>query len=307
MGNVLPKPLRGIVPPMITPLAGPDTLDLAGLERLVEHILSGGVDGLFILGTTGEAPALSYRLRRELVAHTCRLVNGRVPVLVGITDCSQSGSVEVACAAANAGAGALVLAPPYYFGASQAELTGYFERLIAQLPLPVFLYNQPGNTRHVIGTEMVRRLADLPAVLGVKDSSLDMIYFHKLVRLFNDRPEFTLLVGPEELMVEAVLLGGNGGMCGGANIYPNLYVDAYRAAAAGDLELANRLHRRIIDISATVYRVAQDESGYLRGLKCAVSLKGICGDFMAEPMRSFGEADRAEVRRRMIAVDLLEA
>src|SRR5580765_8543312 len=105
MDNVLPKPLRGIVPPMITPLAGRDTLDLAGLERLVEHILAGGVDGLFVLGTTGEAPALSYRLRRELVTHTCRLVNGRIPVLVGITDCSQSGSVEVACAAASAGAG----------------------------------------------------------------------------------------------------------------------------------------------------------------------------------------------------------
>src|SRR4051794_23431837 len=91
----LPKPLRGIVPPMITPLLGPDTLDSAGLERLIEHILAGGVDGLFILGTTGEAPALSYRLRGELIAGACRLAGGRVPVLVGITDSSRSGSVEV--------------------------------------------------------------------------------------------------------------------------------------------------------------------------------------------------------------------
>jgi len=307
MGKPLRTPLRGIVPPMITPLLGPDTLDSAGLERLVEHILAGGVDGLFILGTTGEAPALSYRLRVELITRTCRLVGSRVPVLVGITDCSQSGSMEIACAAANAQAAALVLAPPFYFPASQAELTGYFERLIAQLPLPVFLYNQPGNTRHVIGTELARRLAELPAVLGIKDSSLDMIYFHKLIRLFRDRPEFTLLVGPEELMVEAVLLGGHGGMCGGANICPSLYVDAYRAAAAGDLQRANRLQQRIIDISATVYRVAQDESSYLRGLKCAVSLKGICGDFMAEPIQAFGEADRAEVRRRMVAAGLVDA
>ncbi len=307
MDHKVPTPLRGIVPPMITPLLGPDTLDNGGLERLVEHILAGAVDGLFILGTTGEAPALSYRLRAELIARTCRLVNGRVPVLVGITDCSHDGSITIACAAASAGAAAVVLAPPFYFGASQAELTGYFERLIAELPMPVFLYNQPGNTGHVIGTEMARRLADLPAVLGLKDSSLDMMYFHKLVRLFRDRPEFTLLVGPEELMIEAVLLGGHGGMCGGANISPNLYVDAYRAASTGDLQRANRLHQRIIDISATVYRVAPDESSYLRGLKCAVSLKGICGDFMAEPIQAFGETERSEVRRRMIAVQLLEA
>jgi 4-hydroxy-tetrahydrodipicolinate synthase len=307
MCHPIPKPLRGIVPPMITPLLAADTLDSAGLERLVEHILTGGVEGLFILGTTGEAPALSYRLRGELIASVCRLVDGRVPVLVGITDCSQSGSLDIACAAANAGAAALVVAPPFYFGASQAELTGYFERLISQLPLPVFLYNQPGNTRHVIGTEMARRLADMPAVLGIKDSSLDMMYFQRLARLFRDRPEFTLLVGPEELLVEAVLLGGHGGICGGANICPNLYVDAYRAAAAGDLETANRLHQRIIDISATVYRVTQDESSYLRGLKCAVSLKGVCGDFMAEPIQPFGDADRAEVRRRMVAARLLEA
>src|SRR5678815_760295 len=80
------QPLRGIVPPMITPLRDRDTLDHDGLEKIIEHLLAGGVSGLFILGTTGEGPSLGYRLRREVIEHTCRLVNGRVPVLVGITD-----------------------------------------------------------------------------------------------------------------------------------------------------------------------------------------------------------------------------
>src|SRR5947209_12413291 len=83
-----PRPLSGIVPPMITPLQGPDQLDEAGLERLIEHMLVGGVHGLFVLGSSGEAPHLSYRLRRELIERTCRQVAGRVPVLVGITDTS---------------------------------------------------------------------------------------------------------------------------------------------------------------------------------------------------------------------------
>ena len=80
------SPLTGIVPPLVTPLRARDELDVAGLEKLIEHILAGGVSGLFILGTTGEGPSLSYRLRREFIGRVCRQVNNRVPVLVGITD-----------------------------------------------------------------------------------------------------------------------------------------------------------------------------------------------------------------------------
>jgi hypothetical protein len=109
----LPRPLRGIVPPMITPLRDRDELDVPGLERLIEHILAGGVHGLFILGTSGEAPSLSYRLRRELVDRVCRQVAGRVPVLVGITDTSFVEALHLARHAAAAGAQAVVTSTPY--------------------------------------------------------------------------------------------------------------------------------------------------------------------------------------------------
>ena len=82
----LPAPLRGIIPPMITPLSDRDTLDMVGMHRLVEHMLAGGVHGLFLLGTTGEGPSLSYRLRCQVIDCVCEHVAGRVPVLVGITD-----------------------------------------------------------------------------------------------------------------------------------------------------------------------------------------------------------------------------
>src|SRR6201995_4303684 len=102
-------PLTGIIPPMITPLRDRDELDIAGLERLIEHILAGGVHGLFILGTTGEGPSLSYPLRRELIQRVCKQVNHRVPVLAGITDTSFVESVNVARAAAESGATAIVV------------------------------------------------------------------------------------------------------------------------------------------------------------------------------------------------------
>src|SRR3990172_9414524 len=116
----LPQPLRGIVVPLVTPLAARDQLDLPGLARLVEHVIGGGVHGVFLLGTCGEGPSLSHSLRRELVDHVCRQVQGRVPVLVGIADTSYGESVALAKHATQAGADALVFAPPYYYPVEQS-------------------------------------------------------------------------------------------------------------------------------------------------------------------------------------------
>jgi len=190
----LPRPLRGVVPPMITPLEGPDRLSIEGLERLIEHILGAGVNGLFILGTTGEAPALSYRTRREVVERTCRQVAGRVPVLVGITDTAFGESVDMACHARAAGAQAVVASAPFYYPATQSELLDYFENLSTRLPLPTFLYNAPTNTHHFFEPRTVQRIAQLPNIVGLKDSSANMIYYHSVQELLSDRPAFTRLV-----------------------------------------------------------------------------------------------------------------
>jgi len=303
----LPAPLRGVITAMITPLLNRDTLDEAGVERLVAHLIGGGVHGLFVLGTTGEAPSLSYETRRKLIERTCRQAAERVPVIVGITDTSYTESLCLGRFAADCGAQAAVVAVPFYFSASQRELLGYLQRLVADLPLPVLLYNAPSNAHHVLAPETVRKLSELPNVRGIKDSGFQMMYFHQLVHLFRDRPDFSLLVGPEELMAEAVLLGGHGAMCGGSNIDPRIYVDMYNAAAAGNLEALRPLHRRAMQISSTVYRVTLEDSSVFRCLKCAVSLKGICGDTMAEPFEPLGPAEREMVRRHMIAAGLLES
>ncbi len=286
---------------MITPLSGPDALDLPGLEKLVEHILSGGVHGLFILGTTGEGPALSYRLRHELVERVCKQIHSRVPVLVGVTDTSFTESIRLAEHAARQGADAIVAAPPYYFDANQAELFRYFQQLATSAPLPVYLYNAPAYTGHSLAVETVRDLARIPGILGLKDSSGSMVYFHLLQDALRDRPDFTLLVGPEELMAEAVLLGGNGGICGGANYFPHLHVQLFNAAAAGNLPEVNRLQRRVMRASASFYHVTSHPSAYLAGMKCVLSLLGICNDILTEPFRSFGTEERDEVRRRLAA------
>ena len=291
------KPLRGIIPPMITPLKDNDTLDVEGLKRLIEHILSGGVHGLFILGTTGESVSLSYKLRHELVARVCSQVAKRVPVLVGITDTTISESFLLADKAAESGADAVVSAPPYYFALGQSELIEYYEHLTKRLPLPLFLYNMPSHTKVYFEPDTVRTIAENPCIVGLKDSSANSVYFQLLLNAMKDNPDFTLLLGPEEATAEVVLMGGHGGVSGGANMFPRLYVDMYNAAFKKDLKALLPLQERILQICTTIYKVGRFDSSYLKGVKCVLSILGICDDFMAEPFHKFRESEREIIKQ----------
>jgi dihydrodipicolinate synthase/N-acetylneuraminate lyase len=287
---------HGIIPPMVTPLRDRDTLDEAGLDRLIEHILAGGVHGLFILGTTGEGPSLSYRLRKELIERTCRQVKGRVPVLVGITDTAFTESVQVARWSADAGADAVVVAPPYYLPEGQPELQEYLSHLVPELPLPLFLYNMPALTKVSFEIETVRRAMDDPRIIGLKDSSGNMTYFHRAAGLLKHRPDWSLLMGPEELLADAVFAGGHGGVNGGANAFPKLYVKLYQAARSADLARVRALHAQVMLVSDNLYRVGRHPSAIIKGLKCALSLLEVCEDFMAEPFHRFHDPERQRVR-----------
>ena len=140
-------PLKGIIPPMITPLLENGGLDVVGLHNLITYLLGGGIHGIFLLGTTGEGPSLDHQLRKQLISEACTIVNKKVPVLVGITDTSFEESLELANHAEKAGADILVVAPPYYFPISQNEMQDYLEKLAPKLPLPFLLYNMPSCTK----------------------------------------------------------------------------------------------------------------------------------------------------------------
>ena len=297
-------PLSGIVPPIVTPLRGRDALDVAGLERVLEHIIAGGVSGLFILGTTGEGPSLSYRLRREFIERVCRQVNGRVAVLVGITDTAFMESLHLARHAAQWGADAVVAAPPYYLPEAQPELLEWIQHLVPELPLPLFLYNMPSLTKVSFELETVRRAMDHPRVLGLKDSSGNMIYFHRLIGLLSYRPDWSLLIGPEELLLDATLAGGHGGVNGGAQVDPQLLVGLYDATIRGDNATVERLQERLTKLGE-IYRVGRHASTVIKGVKCALNLLGVCAGEMAEPFRAFKEPERRKVERTLIELGLL--
>lgn len=294
---MLQMPLRGIIPPLVTPLLDNDKLDEKGLEKLIEHVIAGGVHGIFILGTTGEFASLSHHLRKELIQKSCRLVDGRVPVLVGISDSAFIESLNLAECAAENGADAVVLTPPYYFSSGQPELLEYLKRIMKHIPLPTFIYNMPVHTKVNFAPETVKRAAEIHGIIGMKDSSGRLSYFNQIRYLMKDDfPDFTFLLGPEEILSEFVVMGGHGGVNGGANLFPDLYVALYKASVEKDFEKINHLQQKVMDISTSLYSIGHFGSSLIKGLKCALSVEGICSDFMAEPFHRFKEPEREKVK-----------
>ena len=302
-----PPRFHGIIPPIATPLAAPDQLDIPALERLIEHLILGGVHGLFVLGSTGEAPSLSPALRRSVITESIRITQGRIPVLVGITDTSLTESIALAAFAADKGAAAVVAAPPFYFPITPSDLDRYYAALAAAVPLPLFLYNMPAFTKVPVSLATAERALQNPRIIGIKDSSADMIQVHGLLQLASQRPDWSVFVGHEQLTAEAVLLGAHGGINAGANLLPAFYASLYNAAAAGDLATVRALQPKAVQIASLLYSVGPPATSLVRGVKGTLALLGICSDLMAEPLHAFSDPERAELRRRMLLCGLTPA
>lgn len=296
-------PLQGVVPPMVTPLDARQRVDFEGLERLIEHIVGGGVHGLFILGTTGEAAALDDDVRRDLVKRTCALVAGRVPVLVGVTSTRVAESVRMARVAADCGATAAVISAPFYLPLEQQELVDYVQSVVTQAPLPFYLYNIPQLTKTAYEPATVLRLSELPNVIGVKDSSGDLNYLQQLQKRVR-RPDWSFFVGTESQLAEAVMSGSHGCVGGGANLDPKLFVSLYAAARAGDLDRIATLQARLMMLDR-IYRLASGTGSIIRGLKCALRCLGVCGDTMGAPLRACTATERRTIEQYLEELGLM--
>ena len=287
--------LKGIIVPMVTPLKKDGAIDFESTGRIVRHLVSGGVHGIFVLGTTGESQCLSAGQKEEFITAVGSEINGRIPYLVGVTDTSLGSVLELSRIAKNAGACGVVSTPPYYYTPSQSEIRNWFLSLAEGQDLPLYMYNMPSHVKVQIEPKTVYALASHPNIRGLKDSSHNMTYFQTLSYLTAEEKDFSLFVGPEEQTAQAVLLGAAGGVNGGANMFPELYVNIYNAALNSDLDKVKRLQKIILRISAEVYSVG----GYLSGLKAAMEVLGLCGRTLARPYSSL-EASRIGEMRSVI-------
>lgn len=293
---------HGIIPPMITPLNSDLSLDVPHAEKLIEHIIDGGVHGIFILGTTGEFAGLSSDVKSDLIRLTCRQVRGRVPILVGITDCAFVESLDLAAIAKESGADALVAAAPFYMDIGQEELINYYEKLANVVELPLFLYDMPSHTKINIEIETAVKLSKHPNIIGIKDSSGNPENFRALCRAFQNQADFKIFVGPEEILAETLEMGGHGGVTGGANLFPKLYVALYEAFQKKESETVKKLQETILFLSKNLYSNGTYRSSYLKGLKAAMTFEGLCQGNFAPPLFSYSEAEKAELYEEYLKV-----
>ena len=293
---------NGIIPPMITPLKADFSLDINPTERLIEYLIEGGVHGIFILGTTGEFAGLSSAVKRELIQITCQQVKGRVPILVGVTDCSFTESIELAAIAHRSGAEAVVAAPPFYMNIEQEELINYYQKLADIVELPLFLYDMPSHVKINIEVETAVTLSKHPNIIGIKDSSGKIENFQALCEAFRQQPEFKIFVGPEEILAETLLIGGNGGVTGGANLFPELYVALYEAFQKKEYDAVKKFQETILFLSNKLYQHGTYQSSYLKGLKTAMSLEGLCEDNFALPLFPHAFSEKSILSSKLLQV-----
>ena len=180
------------------------------------------------------------------------------------------------------------------------------EKLASEVPLPLFIYNMPQLTKVRFDPETLRKLSHLEKIAGLKDSSGDLAYFDKLVALKEQRPDWTVLVGPEHLLAETTRRGGDGGVNGGANFYPSLFVELFNAVKSNEPDRAEELQAKLL-LLGEIYSVGQHASAVIKGMKCACSLMGLCDDRMAEPFERFRAPERAKIRAVLASLELLPA
>ncbi len=289
------KHFSGIIVPVITPINKKGGLDIKGLGKLIEHVIGGGAHGIFILGTSGEGPALGKEVQKRMISEAQRCINNRVEYLVGISGTSPSETVKLSHLAANHGADAVVVAPPSYFPFTQEELIEYIRFILRNSPLPVMLYNIPKMTKTGFGVETIDRLTGEAKIAGFKDSSKDIGYFREILAVTAKRPDWSVLIGYEDLLAESVLAGGDGGVLAGGNIYPQLLVNIYHAIAKDDREEVASIEQRLSGIRQ-IYALGSGATSAIQVIKYALEIKGICSRTMSIPFKSLDDMAGERVR-----------
>ena len=302
-------PFSGVVPPVVTPDTPDHQLDVVSFERSINRLIEAGVDGLFFLGSSGEVVFATDERRDQIVREAVRIVDHRVPVLVGIIDTETERVLEHGRRALALGADALVATAPFYALGGSADIEEHFRILHQELDAPLFAYDIPVCVHTKLPWKMLARLGAEGVLAGVKDSSGDDVSFRYLVQENekNGHP-LTLLTGHEIVVDGALLSGADGSVPGLANVEPEGYVRMWKAAQEGNWAEVKREQDRLNEISH-IFDVTSGVQGYGAGVgafKCALNLMGIFdSDQMPRPVKPLDSQNREAIKQVLVANGLL--
>ncbi len=302
-------PFSGVIPPVVTPNTPDHQLDIVSFERSINRLIEAGVDGLFFLGSSGEVVFATDERRDQIVREAVRIVDHRVPVLVGIIDTETERVLEHGRRALALGADALVATAPFYALCGPADVEEHFRILHQELDAPLFAYDIPVCVHTKLSWKMLARLGAEGVLAGVKDSSGDDVSFRYLVQENekNGHP-LTLLTGHEIVVDGALLSGADGSVPGLANVEPEGYVRMWKAAQEGNWAEVKREQDRLNEISH-IFDVTTGVQGYGAGVgafKCALNLMGIFDSSqMPRPVKPLDGQNREAIKQVLVDNGLL--
>lgn len=283
--------LRGVVPPLISPLQETGEVDGVALQRLVDHVLAGGCSGLFVLGGCGEGAWLTSRQRGAVVRAAVRAAAGRAPVLAGVMVAATGPALEGARQAEGEGADAVVVGSPYYGDVDAGMQERHVAAILDAISLPALLYNIPQATHNPLAPETVARLAVDARILGIKDSAGNLHAFQEFLKVKSRRAAFRVLQGNEPIASSSLLLGCDGLVPGMANFAPSLFVALHGAAAVGDAAACATIQAEITDLWTL-----HAQGHWLTALKGACALLGLGNGIPTWPLLPAGADQRRAIQ-----------
>lgn len=263
---------------IVTPFNDDRSVDYIGLERLIEHLIKGGVDYLVVNGTTGESVTLSRQEKLDVLAFAIKVNNGRLPIVFGIGGNNTQDILDCFHTYDFTGVDAILSVSPFYNKPSQEGIYQHYKAIAAICPLPLILYNVPARTGSHMEAETVLRLAkDCKNVIGVKEAS--GVIFNSMKIIKNKPDGFLVISGDDILNLPIIASGGDGIISVIANAFPTDYSNMVKAALTGDFKKAQQLHYKYFDM---VHYMFVD--GNPPGIKATLKILGICGDMLRLPL-----------------------
>ncbi|MCG5213851.1 dihydrodipicolinate synthase family protein [Streptosporangium sp. KLBMP 9127] len=299
--------LTGVIPPVCTPLTPDHEVDTGSLIRLVDHLLDGGVDGLFVLGSTSEVAFLTDAKRAVVLDTVLGHVAGQVPVLAGAIDMTTPRVLDHVAVAVRAGVQGIVATAPFYTRTHPAEIAVHFRMIADRAGLPLYAYDLPVAVHNKLSAELVLGLAAEGVLAGVKDSSGDDGALREVI--LGRRGSFSVLTGSELTVDSALWMGADGVVPGLGNVDPHGYTRLFRAASQGDWEAARLEQERLFQLFELVHvgggRMGGSSSA-LGAFKAALYLRGIIDHpTTALPQIPLDESEIARVGKHLAAAGLL--
>lgn len=299
-----PSDHHGIVVPMITPITDDGELDVPGVRRVIDYMIEGGVDGIFVLGTTGESMSVPYTMRSQLVSLLVDCAGGRAKTYAGISGNILAQTVSAAEEFFDVGVDAVVAHTPFYYPLTESEILAYFTMLAYRISGPLMLYNMPSTTGISIPLNVVEQLSDIENIVGLKDSERDIERQQAAVKLANERDGFSFFTGVASYSALALQWGADGAVPSSGNLVPELCSSVYRRSLEKDWVGANDAQAKM-DVVAATYQAGRNLGQSLAGLKCAMNSRKICGTAMLPPLTAMNAAEQAQIQQALAELEVI--